>query len=232
MVSLIKNVLKWAMRAVFCGSALLALYGLAALAFALLPVSGRVQSIADGDRIILACASIAHTDIVVPIDDDAGDWSRTFAAATFDMPRSADLAIGWGDFRFYRDTPVWADMRLSTALKALAGLGPTTVHVIAIDPPADTSDCIKIAVDRAGRQALARFIDDTVETDSGGYPRVLDAPHAGEVFYAAKGRYSPWRTCNVWASEALAKAGMPVALWAPFSFDVTWPLMQSVKHRG
>ena len=33
-----------------------------------------------------------------------------------------------------------------------------------------------------------------------------DAPRAGEAFYAARGRYSPFRTCNGWAAEALGGA--------------------------
>jgi uncharacterized protein (TIGR02117 family) len=228
---MIGNPLKGAMRAALWLAGLLALYGLAALACALVPVSGRPQVIAAGDRDIFVCASMAHTDIVVPIDDDAADWPGTFAEVTSDVPQSADLAIGWGDLGVYHDTPAWRDLRPGTALRALAGLGPTTLHVIAVAPPADADDCVEIAVDHAGRQALARFIVETAETDPAGHPRLIDAPRVGEAFYAAKGRYSPWRTCNAWASEALAKAGMPVARWAPFSFDVTWPLMENVRHR-
>jgi uncharacterized protein (TIGR02117 family) len=137
---------------------------------------------------------------------------------------SAYIAIGWGDLGFYQDTPRWRDLTARTAFRAFAGLGPTTLHVLAVNAPTRVDGCVKILVDRAGRQALAHFILDSAENDDSGYPRLIASPRAGEAFYAAKGRYSPWRTCNVWASEALGAAGMPVARWAPFSFSVMWPL--------
>lgn len=188
---MIGSALKWATRAALCAAALLAFYGVAALGCALLPVNGRMEFTAADDRPFFVCASVAHTDIVVPIDDDSADWPGTFPDVTLDMPRSADLAIGWSDLAFYRDTPAWRDLRPGTALKALAGLGPTTLHVIAVEPPAATDDCIEIAVDHAGRQALARFIVKTAETDSGGRARLIDAPRMGEAFYAAKAATAP-----------------------------------------
>jgi len=227
---MIATTLKWAARAALGAAALLALYGLAALACALAPLAGRAQQVAPADPALYVCASAAHTDIVVPIRDAAADWPAAFPDVTSDVPDDAYLAIGWGDLGVYHDTPRWSDLRAGTALNALAGLGPTTLHVIAVKPPRRASDCIQIAIDRAGRQALANFVRDTGEP--AGRPRLIDSPRAGEAFYAARGRYSPWRTCNGWASEALAAAGLPVALWAPFSFGVTWPLTGAASRRG
>jgi uncharacterized protein (TIGR02117 family) len=223
---MMRTTLKWAVGTPLCFVGAMALYALTALAAALLPVSGRAQSLTADDPAIFVCATFAHTDIVAPIHDDATDWRGAFFDVASDVPDSAYLAIGWGDLGFYRDTPRWSDLRFSTALTALAGLGPTALRVFAVKAPTNAGGCIKIIVDRAGRQALARFILATAENDGADRPRLIDSPRAGEAFYAAKGRYSPWRTCNVWASEALAKAGAPIALWAPFSFGVTWPLMK------
>ncbi len=228
---MIGTALRWAARVVLCIAAALALYGLAAFACALSPVRGRAQSIAPDDPAVFVCASLAHTDIVVPMRDSAADWPGVFADVAADAPDDAYLAIGWGDLAVYRDTPRWRDLRPGTALSAVAGLGPTTLHVIAVKAPTFASDCVQIAVDHSGRQALERFVLDTAENDGAGRPRLIGSPRAGEAFYAAKGRYSPWRTCNAWASEALAAAGMPVARWAPFSFDVTWPLTEAGPQR-
>ena len=206
---------------VFSPIVLILLYGLLALVCALLPVEGRAQSVAGDDLALFICASFAHTDIVVPLSDEAGGWRSAFFAVAGDVSDSAYIAIGWGDLGFYQDTPRWRDLRAETAFRAFAGLGPTTLHVLAV-----VDGCVKILVDRAGRKALSHFILDSAENDASGYPRLIASPRAGEAFYAAKGRYSPWRTCNVWASEALAAAGMPVARWAPFSFGVMWPLGQ------
>ena len=203
---------------------LVLLYGLAAFASALLPAKGRPQSLAADDPALFVCASLAHADIVVPLNDEAGQWRAAFYAVAGNVPDSAYLAIGWGDLGFYRDTPRWSDLSAKTAFRALAGLGPTTLHVLAVNAPTQASACVKIRVDRQGREALSHFILATAQNDVSGHPRLIASPRAGEAFYAAKGRYSPWRTCNVWASQALAAAGMPAARWAPFSFDVMWPL--------
>jgi hypothetical protein len=46
----------------------------------------------------------------------------------------------------------------------------------------------------------------------------------GELLLAAKGRYSPFNTCNQWTAHALGKAGLPRASFAPFAWSVTQPL--------
>jgi uncharacterized protein (TIGR02117 family) len=221
---MIRTAAKWGARAASGLAGLVALYGLAALACALAPTSGRPQQPGPSDPAVFVCASATHADLVVPIRDDGVDRTGAFAAVTGDVPDSAWLAFGWGDYGVYRDTPRWADLRPGVAFAALAGLGPTTLHVLAVNPPRADGSCQRVGVDRAGRQALARFIRATVEDDAAGLPRLLDSPRAGEAFYAAHGRYSPFHTCNGWAAEALAAAGLPAARWAPFSFGVTWPL--------
>jgi uncharacterized protein (TIGR02117 family) len=220
---MIRTAAKWGARgaAGLAGSA--ALYGLAALACALAPSGGRPQKPGPFDPVLFVCASATHADLVVPIADDAVDWPGAFPAVTGAVPDGAWLAFGWGDYGVYHDSPRWRDLRPGVALAALAGLGPATLHVMAVKPPRG-GDCLAVGVDRAGRQALARFIRATVLDDPAGAPRLLDAPRAGEAFYAARGRYSPFRTCNGWAAEALASAGLPAARWAPFSFGVTSPL--------
>jgi hypothetical protein len=109
-------------------------------------------------------------------------------------------------------------------LRAFAGASPTVLRVLAVHAPSGASGCVQIFADRAGREALSKFIVASTESDVSGLPRLIANPRACEAYYAAKGRYSPWRTCNVWASEALSAAGLPAAWWAPFSFGVTWPL--------
>ena len=187
---MIRTALRWAARAAFCVAGALALYGLAAFACALSPVGGRIQLIAPDDPPVFVCASATHTDLVVPIRDSAADWPGVFADVADEAPDSAYIAIGWGDLGVYRDTARWSDLRPGAALSALAGVGPTTLHVISVNAPTFASDCVQIAIDRSGRQALARFILGTADNDGAGRPRLLNSPRAGEAFYAAKGRYS------------------------------------------
>lgn len=199
-----------------------ALYVVTALSFALFPASGRPQQEAESEPLVYVCTSLAHADIVMPSRDPLIDWSTLFPAVTPQgLPAEAHLAFGWGDLRFFQETPSWADVRLPIALGALAGLHDTALRVIAINPPAGDADCRALRVGRQGRQALIDHIRDSL-TD-GAPPRPV-AQAGLEAYYLAKGRYGPLRTCNQWVAEGLAAAGLPHARFAPFSFSITWPL--------
>jgi uncharacterized protein (TIGR02117 family) len=213
-----RGALRFGIRLLAALFLLILLYLIAALGFALLPVSGRMQQV-DGEPVVYVCTSPAHADMVLPSRDPLFEWSALFpAVARPDLPAEAYLAFGWGDLRVFREVPNWSDVRPSIALRALAGLNDTALRVVAVNPPADDPDCVKLTVDRAGRQAL---IDHIRATLSDATPVAQDRL---EAYYLAKGRYSPLRTCNQWVAEGLAAAGLPHARFAPFSFSITWPL--------
>ncbi|CAM5773359.1 hypothetical protein LMIY3S_04152 [Labrys miyagiensis] len=203
---------------------LAAFFILVAFAFALLPARGRGQS-AEGEPPLYLCASLAHADIVMPGSDPLVDWGRLFPeVVTPSLPPQAYLAFGWGDLTFFRETPSWGDLKVSTAISALAGQHETALRIVAVNPPKDRPDCLTLRVDRAGRRALIAHIEATLRLDAADRPQWRPGGAGLEAYYLAKGRYSPLRTCNQWAAEGLAAAGLPHALFAPFSFSVTWPL--------
>ena len=197
-------------------------YFVAALGFALFPAAGRPQQ-ADGEPVVYVCASLAHADIIMPSQDPLIDWSSLLAATPPGLPPEAYLAFGWGDLRFFLETPRWADVRLPIALGALAGLHDTAIRVVAVNQPAGDPYCQSLRVDRAGRQALIDHIRASLANEARPQPV---AQSGFETYYLAKGRYGPLRTCNQWVAEALAVAGLPHARFAPFSFSIMWPLME------
>jgi uncharacterized protein (TIGR02117 family) len=205
------------------------LYALVALVFALAPLPGRLQEAGD-EPPVFVCASLAHTDIVLPSHDPLIDWGAFFpAAAPPGLSAQAFLAFGWGDLRFFRETPNWSDVRISTAFGALAGLNATALRVVAVNPPEGNPNCLKLHVDRAGRQALIEHIRATLQPDDAGQPQWQPGGTGAEAYYIAKGRYGPLRTCNQWTAEALAAAGLPHAYFAPFGFSVTWPASKASR---
>lgn len=202
-------------------------YVLAAIAFALLPQPGRHQAADARDVPFFVCATLAHTDLVMPVRDPLVDWSRVFPQiAPPVMPLDGYVAFGWGDLAFYQATPRWADLRPGPALGALLGLGPSALHVVFVANPAGVEGCQPLALDGQGRAALVRHVLDTTRLDGQGQaiPAVTPVPGAGRGFYVSSARYSPWRTCNEWTAAGLRSAGVPTAYWAPFPFSVTWPL--------
>ena len=126
------------------------------------------------------------------------------------------LLFGWGDRRFYVETPTWRDVRPGTVVAALVGSGDTLVHVDhwrAFEPD-DSVRALRLRPDEYRR--LAAFVDASFakrrERVPGYGPR--------DVFYAARGDYSAIATCNVWVGRALAHAGVEVGRWTPLSGNV------------
>jgi uncharacterized protein (TIGR02117 family) len=203
-------------------------YFAAALVSALFPDAGRAQQ-ADGEPLVYVCTSLAHADIIMPSQDPLIDWASILPAIPPGLPSETYLAFGWGDLRFFLETPRWADIRISVALGALAGLHDTAIRVVPVNQPADDPDCHALRVDRAGRQALINHIRASLAGEAAPQPVALSG---FETYYLAKGRYGPLRTCNQWVAEALADAGLPHALFAPFSFSIIWPLAKErLAHR-
>lgn len=71
-----------------------------------------------------------HTDIVVPVKNESYDWSKQIK---FEYTKAKDstakyIAMGWGDREFYLETPTWADLKVSTALKVTTGLSSSALH--------------------------------------------------------------------------------------------------------
>lgn len=204
---------------------LLVAYALAALAFALFPTSGRPQQMKGDEPVLYVCASLAHTDILLPIRDPLIDWQALFPANVPDgLPSDAYLAIGWGDLAFFRDTPTWADVKVSVALDALLGGHATAFRVVAVNPPATGGECRSLKVDQAGRQALIDHVLSNLVRDPAGRPLLQPGSTWPIAYYLTEGRYGPFDTCNQWAASALAAADLPHARFAPFSFSVIWPL--------
>lgn len=221
-----RGALRFGARLLAALGLLAVLYIASALSFALLPVSGRPQQ-ADGEPLVYVCTSLAHADIVMPSRDPLIDWGALFPAVTPPgLPAEAYLAFGWGDLRFFQETPSWADVRLPIALGALAGLHDTALRVVAVNPPAGDADCLPLRVDRQGRQAL---IDHIRASLADGAPPQPVAQAGLEAYYLAKGRYGPLRTCNQWVADGLAEAGLSHARFAPFSFSITWPLTMAAQ---
>lgn len=217
----LRGALRFAVRLLALLVLLAVLYCIAALGFALFPAAGRPQQ-ADGEPVVYVCTSPAHADIVMPSRDPLIDWSTLFPAAIPQgLPAEAYLAVGWGDLRFFREIPNWADVRPLIALSALTGRNDTVLRVMAVNPPTNDPDCRPLRIDRTGRQALIDHVRASLAPDARRQPV---AQTGREAYYLAKGRYSPLRTCNQWAAEALAAAGLPHARFAPFSFSITWPL--------
>ena len=199
--------------------ALLALLLLYALAVWLLPVLGVNTDHAgppDGQLVYIRSNGV-HTVIVLPVRTAVKDWSRelpmehTLAADTL----ASHLAFGWGDKGFYLETKEWADLKASTAVKAVFGLSGTAMHISWCGKPVESASCRAVRVDASCLKRLVDRIERGFDRDANGRPILIAGRHydRNDAFYEGTGRYSPFHTCNTWTNSVLKGAGLPAALW-------------------
>ena len=158
-----------------------------------------------------------HTDIVLPIKNDYHDWSTQLK---FEHTKSKDttyqyVALGWGDKGFYLETPTWADLKASTAIKAASGLSTSAMHVTFYKHLKENQSCKKIQISLENYKKLVEFIKESFQTKSGEFLKIeTDAVYGKhDVFYEANGSYSLFYTCNSWANQALKATNQKAALW-------------------
>lgn len=204
------------------GRALLGLVSLIlvyALAAWLLPYFGSNrghQEPATGEAIFIRSNGV-HTDLILPIQSAEDDWATVLP---FAHTRSGDsafthVAFGWGDKGFYLETKEWADLKVSTALKAAFGLSGSAMHVTYCDRPGVDAHCRTILVDAMTLDTLNALIMEGFTPAAGGGPRWIPGHQyeQHDAFYEGSGRYGLFFTCNTWANSVLKQAGLPAALW-------------------
>ncbi len=206
-------------------------YAVFAVSCALIPVSGRAQISSEAEPPVFVCANSAHSDLVLPLTDPLVQWQQFFDLAKIKVAHPETyLAIGWGDLVFFQETPTWGDLTFQNAISALAGVHATTLRVIVQKIPENDPECAKLAIDAEARRALIDHVLSTIGPSDGTPLSPLAGSSKYEQYYIAKGRYGPLHTCNQWVADGLAKARLPHALLAPFSFSVMWPLQKiSIK---
>jgi uncharacterized protein (TIGR02117 family) len=158
-----------------------------------------------------------HTDIVLPIKNEYHDWTYQLK---FKHTKSKDttyqyVALGWGDKGFYLETPTWADLKASTAVKAASGLSSSAMHVTFYKNLKENKSCKKIQISIENYKKMIAFINESFQTKSGEFLKIeTDAVYGKhDVFYEANGSYSLFYTCNSWANQALKAANQKAALW-------------------
>jgi uncharacterized protein (TIGR02117 family) len=191
-------------------------YGLLVTLMSFVTVNDKETAIDEPKVAIFILSNGVHTDIVVPVKNDSYDWSKQIK---FEHTKSKDstakyLAMGWGDRGFYLETPTWADLKVSTALKAATGLSSSALHTTFYKTMKEDAYCKKIQISTLEYQKLILFIHESFKTKSGSTIKIeTDAVYGkNDIFYEAKGSYSLFYTCNSWANQALKSANQKAAL--------------------
>lgn len=165
-----------------------------------------------------------HTDLVVPLRSTVKDWSQRlpFANTSSADSSATHVAFGWGDKGFYLETKEWADLKASTAVKAVFGLSGSAMHVTFCEAPALGVDCKAVRVDDATLQRLFALIESGFAKDETGKPIWIADRYYGttDSFYEGTGRYGLFFTCNTWTNYVLKDCGLPAAVWTAFDSGI------------
>lgn len=159
-----------------------------------------------------------HTDIIVPARSNIKDWTIDFPAInTKSKDTNFDrIAIGWGDKGFYLETPSWAELKASTALKASIGASGSAIHATYCNNMKVSETCKSIYLSTAQYQQLVDYINQSLQRNENNSTILI--PTKGlygihDAFYEANGRYSIFYSCNTWSNNALKACGQKACLW-------------------
>lgn len=200
-----------------------------ALLFGALPHHRDFRSVPAGVPITLYTNGV-HSGLALPIKAGGVDWRTIFppsrTAAGQLQPGWDTMLVGWGDRKFYLETPSWGDLTAATAFSALSGLDSSVLHIEYQAAPKPSPDAITLTLSNESYQKLAAYIRASAVLEPNGSARWI-AGHRydrNDAFYEAYGHYSLFKTCNQWVRNALAEAGVRTPWWSPFDKALFWQL--------
>jgi len=147
-----------------------------------------------------------HTSIVVRrADVDRARWPELG-----DVSDATLVEVAWGDREFYMATSPTSGL----AIRAAIVTSGSVLHVVGLTAVTDyfaASEVVAIRLSRPGFDALADFVHAEYQRDPDGAPlRLGRSLYGSGWFYAARGRYHLFNTCNTWVARALGAAGLAV----------------------
>jgi len=190
-------------------------------AYLLSAITVNKQTKVGNDVSIYIMTNGIHTDIVVPAFNAQIDWRKEIR---FEHTKSADtssnyLAFGWGDRKFYLETPEFKDLKLSTGIKAIIGLSSSAMHTTYYTHMVEDEQCKRINISAEQYTALIKYIKSSFTLDAQHQVKNIKTSlnyDESDAFYEAVGSYSLLKTCNTWANDALKSCGQKCCYWTIF----------------
>jgi len=218
-----KRILKYTGRFLVVFIALIGIYFLTAFCCSRITINANPAN--PKEIAIYIMTNGVHTDIIVPAVTGQINWTKEIS---YQNTLEADstyqyLAIGWGDKKFYLETPEFSDLKLSNGLRAISGLSTSAMHTTYYKNIREDASCKKIMISIAQYQLLIDYILNSFTKDEiGKLINVKSNIHydIGDAFYEANGSYSIFKTCNTWANGALKSCGQRSCLWTIFDTGI------------
>ncbi|WP_262919313.1 DUF2459 domain-containing protein [Niabella hibiscisoli] len=164
-----KKILKRTGRVLLYIVLLLIIYVVAALLIPFIPVNKNKDYQSPNDLTIYIMSNGVHTDIVVPVKTEWVDWTNYISYADTDLKDTtySYVGIGWGDKGFYLQTPTWADLKFSTAFKAMTGLSSSAIHATFYQSIVPDSTTVAINISKEDYKDMVAFITKSFDFNKG-----------------------------------------------------------------
>lgn len=216
---ILRQIGRWLFRIFALVVILPAAFFSAAFIGALIPGGGAWHDQAAEVRIGLLRAPL-HYDFLLPLDDGLrADFAFAERATGLPVshPAAEWLMLGWGSEAFYTTAGSYADIQASAVWTAVTGDSAVMRLDVTTALPPDLPQITWLWLSRAQYQALLTQLQGSFLRDQTDLPLAHPAPGLGQSdsFWRARGRFSIFRPCNQWLSEALRGAGVPFGGWTP-----------------
>jgi uncharacterized protein (TIGR02117 family) len=202
--------MRWTARLLALAAGLLLLLLTGLVLGAVLPRNAGWQE-AETGVIIHVDATPVHTELILPAR--AGAFNLTDFQPFADGKPGPFVGVSWGDRDFFVATPDWSDFDPGLAARALFASRGSLVHVYRLEAP--SGHPVRLTPDQYRRLVAHLRAEVAPGASIPGYG-------TDDIFLPGSGRYSWWRTCNQWAADALAAAGVRVGRWTPLAQSLMW----------
>lgn len=222
---------RWIGRALGLPIAFLFLYCLLALIGALIPAGSQatITPISKAPvnksrpNAVQLVSGPIHYDFLIPLDAQVRARFQFLEEAGLPIadPRSRWLVIGWGARSFYTTTGGYQDVTLKAVIKGAAG-DHSVLRVDVLGALPNLPDLPKVRFDADEYDAFLEALTQSFERDEA--QGVLRLPLPGftqrDAFFAAKGRFHLFQTCNTWVARMIHASGRRFGIWTPLPYSI------------
>lgn len=188
---------------------LVALYVMVSYLLPFITVNTGNKAAEEKNRRIFLDGNGVHIDYVFAREDLPAD----FLSLLTPDPNARYVAFGWGDQGFYLQTPTWAELKASVAIKAMLLPSPTAMHVT--DHTTELEKWRPVLLTDTQLTELIAFVKEGFQWQE---TAVVEIPAAGygdnDRFYQGTGNYHAVYTCNTWINTGLKKIGVRTGIWS------------------
>jgi len=139
-----------------------------------------------------------------------------------DNPGAEWLLVGWGARDFYTRAGTYRDVTARAVWRGLTG-DSSVMHVDVLGHLREGLAVRELWLNPPEFTALLTAIRASFAERPDGQPFTLPEPGFSDSdrFFAAKGRFHLFNTCNVWVGRVIRAAGQRFGVWTPTPFAVT-----------